>query len=143
MSKTHQLSGHRLYHVWQGAKNRCYNPNEPRFADYGGRGIVVCASWRDDFPKFLRWALRHGWEPELQMDRRNNDGNYSPRNCRFVTVRVNSQNKRTTRLTPELVAKVKSLLRANTPGKNISVECGISAVALYQIKIGRTWSNIP
>jgi hypothetical protein len=84
---------HPLYWVWANLKQRCSNPNHPEYRNYGGRGIKVCDQWRDA-ASFLVWAGSAGWEPGLQIDRIDNDGDYEPDNCRFVTAKVNANNRR-------------------------------------------------
>jgi len=86
----------KLYNVWQHMKNRCMNPRNPQFRHYGGRGITVCQEWGDDYSVFRAWALTNGYAPKLQIDRTNNDGNYEPNNCRWVTALENTSNRRTT-----------------------------------------------
>lgn len=72
-------------------KNRCYNPAYPLFARYGGRGIVVCPSWRDDFARFLAdMGPRPG--PGFSLDRIDNDENYEPKNCRWADAKTQSRN---------------------------------------------------
>jgi len=85
---------HPLYEVWSGMKRRCYNPNKLSYKNYGGRGIIVCDEWRGSANTFINWALVNGWKEGLQIDRRDNDGNYCPENCRFVTPRKNILNQR-------------------------------------------------
>lgn len=94
VSYVHGFHKHPLYQVWQNFKQRCCNPKNPGYKHYGGRGIKVCASWMNDPEKFMKWGLANGWEKGLVIDRENNDGNYSPRNCRFVTWKVSSNNQR-------------------------------------------------
>ena len=86
-----------LFNTWQTMKGRCENPNRPKFKDYGGRGIKVCKEWHEA-SSFILWALSHGYEKGLQLDRINNDGDYCPENCRFVTPKQNSRNKRNSRM---------------------------------------------
>jgi hypothetical protein len=93
-TKTHGYSKHKVYKLWFEILRRCYNPKCIRYKDYGGRGIEVCKSWRRNQMAFVKWALNHGWEKGLQIDRRNNNGNYTPRNCRFVTPKVQAMNRR-------------------------------------------------
>lgn len=85
-----------LFNVWQTMKERCENPNRQKYKDYGGRGIKVCSEWREA-SNFILWALNNGYEKGLQLDRIDNDGDYCPDNCRFVTPRENSRNRRNTK----------------------------------------------
>ena len=95
---THGESKTRLFNIWTGIVERCYSPSfGPGYAAYGGRGIQMCNAWRDSFVVFRDWALAHGYESSLVIDRIDNDGNYEPSNCRWVTIRQNSQNTRRSR----------------------------------------------
>lgn len=89
----------RLYKVWANMKARCHNPNHTSFSDYGGRGIKVCSEW-DDYSAFRDWALANGYNAnanygECTIDRINNDGDYTPDNCRWVDMSVQRTNTRT------------------------------------------------
>lgn len=84
-----------LYSVWNGIKQRCLNKNNKAYKYYGGRGISVCQEWIDDFEAFNTWSINNGWKPKLHLDRKENDGDYCPNNCRFVTPKVNQNNRRT------------------------------------------------
>jgi hypothetical protein len=83
-----------LYDVHHHMINRCYNPNDIGYRYYGERGISVCFLWRSNLLAFIKWARSNGWKRGLVIDRINNDGNYEPTNCRFVTPEVNSNNRR-------------------------------------------------
>lgn len=91
---THGLHGHKLYDVWAGMKQRCCNPKQKDYPNYGGRGITVCEEWQASFESFAVWAFAHGYQDGLQIDRIDNDGNYEPTNCHFVTCSENSRNRR-------------------------------------------------
>lgn len=91
---THGYAHHPLYKRWVQMRQRCNDPNHPSFANYGGRGIKVCTEWEDNAAVFIEWALSNGWEPNLQLDRRDNNKGYSPDNCRFVTQADNLRNRR-------------------------------------------------
>src|SRR6185436_5974652 len=66
----------RLYTIWCGIKDRCTNPNEKWFHNYGGRGIVVCVEWMTNFVPFREWALANGYRDNLTIERIDNDGPY-------------------------------------------------------------------
>ena len=92
----------RLYMVWCGMKERCYSSKHNRYKDYGGRGITVCEEWRNDYAVFRDWAMANGYDSEAPrgactIDRINVDGNYCPENCRWVTMSIQSKNKRSSR----------------------------------------------
>ena len=93
----HGLSKHKLWQVWQGMKKRCYNSNCKAFPNYGSRGIRVCIKWKGNVKSFYNWAMANGWKEGLEIDRIDNDGNYHPDNCRFVTRKVNCNNQRKVR----------------------------------------------
>lgn len=89
----HGMSKTRLYNEWTGMKDRCYNPNCEFYSYYGGKGISICNDWKDDFVKFRDWALQHGYSDSLTIDRINNDKDYCPENCRWVTSKIQANNR--------------------------------------------------
>ncbi|MBT1162098.1 hypothetical protein [Bifidobacterium sp. SO1] len=83
----------RLYQIWNKMNVRCSNPKAQYYSSYGGRGISVCDEWKQWEP-FRDWALDHGYTDDLTIDRINNEHDYTPENCRWVTPMENSNNKR-------------------------------------------------
>lgn len=86
----------RTFIIWSGMKARCLNPRATSYPNYGGRGIAICDEWLS-FENFHKWAMLHGYADDLQIDRIDNDGDYTPENCRFVTRKENSRNTRRSR----------------------------------------------
>lgn len=91
----HNLCNHPLYNTWRDMRHRCYNKNLRNFHRYGGRGITVCKEWQKDFNTFYNWAMSNGWKQGLTLERINNNGNYEPTNCCFVTRKQQAQNRST------------------------------------------------
>ena len=103
INRTHDLSyKSHLYGVWKSMKDRCYREKCKSYKNYGGRGITICDEWRNDYKAFYDWAMKNGYKEEqtrggvniLSIDRIDNDGNYEPSNCRWVTADVQAKNKR-------------------------------------------------
>lgn len=78
----------RLYTIWCGMRQRCNNEHREAYALYGGKGVKVCEEW-NDFRVFREWALTHGYNDTLSIDRINHNGNYCPDNCRWITLSEN------------------------------------------------------
>jgi hypothetical protein len=107
-SKTHKKHGEyntSLYSVWRSMLNRCFNKNVKSFVDYGNRGITVCREWLEYEP-FSQWAKRNGYKKTLTIERIDNNGDYEPANCKFISKAAQANNKRNNRF---LLFKGKSL----------------------------------
>jgi len=83
----------RLYSIWRSMISRCYFPSATEYEYYGGRGITVCNEWHNDYSVFRNWAINNGYSDKLTIDRIDNNGNYDPINCRWVTMKTQMNNK--------------------------------------------------
>lgn len=85
--------GTRLYSIYMNMKSRCYYDKNPRFKNYGARGIKICCEWLEDYLTFKAWALNCGYLNNLTLDRIDVNGNYEPDNCRWVSNKYQQNNK--------------------------------------------------
>lgn len=129
----HGLTNHPLYSTWREMKKRCTNPKHKAFSNYGGRGILVCERWMS-LNNFVE-DMGAKPSPIHELDRENNDGNYEPGNCRWVTKSVQSRNKRTNHRI-EFLGKTKCLA-------DWSRDLGIGRGAIsYRLSKGDSFSQI-
>lgn len=95
----HGLYNTRIYKIWVGMIDRCYNPNCSHYQNYGGRGIKICSEWynpnnplsADNLRNFWNWAIMNGYRDDLSIDRNNVDGDYCPENCSWESA-INQMN---------------------------------------------------
>lgn len=92
MRRTHGMSHTRLHNIWLTMRRRCEKPNCSTYHKYGAKGIRVCQVW-SEFEPFCDWALSNGYADDLTIDRINPHGNYTPENCRWVTQKVQQNNR--------------------------------------------------
>ncbi len=125
-NKKHGLSLNRFYSIWYAIKRRCYNSEYKAFADYGGRGIIVCEEWLD-VVKFIEWCESTcPNEKGISLDRIDNDKGYSPENCRWTDVSTQNINQRMRRTNTSgyvgihwVESKLKWVSRINVEKKRI------------------------
>lgn len=92
----HRMWRSSIYKVWSMMKSRCANTNNPSYKNYGARGISVYPPWINDFIIFYEWAIENGYKDnsKMELNRKDNDKDYSPMNCEFTTHSINNQNTR-------------------------------------------------
>lgn len=95
---THNLSTTSLYSKYDNIKQRCYNVTNKDYKYYGARDIKMCDEWRNNFKVFYDWSMANGYADDLTIDRIDNDSDYCPENCRWVTRAIQAKNRRTTKL---------------------------------------------
>ena len=124
------MAGTRTYNIWEGIKERCLNHKRKEYKNYGGRGISICAAWH----KFEHFYADMGEAPDgLCIDRKDNDGDYCPENCHWVTHKENNSNHR---------RNVK--LTINDETKTISQWClhyGVNSSTAF-VRILRGWDKV-
>lgn len=96
MAKSRELK--KIHLAYKNMKDRCYNTANSAYGNYGGRGILVEEPWFSSRDEFTEWALSNGHSMELSLDRIDNDGNYSPDNCRWATTEEQLSNRRVNRI---------------------------------------------
>ncbi len=140
----YRRSSNPLYVAWKNMRQRCFNPGNPRYDRYGARGITVCARWES----FELFVSDMGVKPfaTAQIDRINNDGDYSPENCRWASPTENIRNSASTKITPAMAEQIKTAF-ATQGGSNRGIsaalekELGVAAATLRDISYGRTWAT--
>lgn len=88
----------RLYFIFNQMKQRCYNPKNKRYKNYGGRGIKICDEWLNNPNLFFEWALANGYNYTLTIDRIDCNKGYEPNNCRWVTQKFQQNNRTNNRI---------------------------------------------
>ena len=97
-NRVHGDTNARLYKIFQGMKDRCYNPNNKDYARYGGRGIKLCDEWKNNYIAFKEWAINNGYRGTLTIERKDFDQNYCPENCEWITMEQQQRNKSSNRV---------------------------------------------
>lgn len=128
------------YHIWADIKQRCNNPNRSKdYKYYGGRGIKVCDSWLNSFTKFFAdmGKLPKGY----QIDRIDNNGDYEPKNCHWVTPTEQARNKSNIVLSLEIAKNIREMRRAGLRICEIAKKTGQKRHSVYYV-INGGWSNV-
>jgi hypothetical protein len=132
----HGESHTRLHNTWLGMKGRCYNPKHPKYPRYGARGITVCQRWM----AYENFAMDMQEPPvgKFSIGRIDNDGPYSPENCRWETPKQQARNQHTTKLSEAAVARIRAI--RGLSGSQMAVAFGVSKTTINRVRKGLTWT---
>ena len=138
ITRKHGMHSEKIYFIYNGMKQRCYNPNNGHYKDYGGRGIKICDEWlgENGFINFYEWAIKNGYnkektKKEQSIDRIDVNGNYEPSNCRWADSVQQGNNQRKT---------IKVIYRGREYTlRELSDMCGINRNILYGRIVKRNW----
>jgi hypothetical protein len=120
-------------------KDRCYRISHKKYHRYGLRGIKICDEWRNDFAAFRAWANVNGYNDTLTIDRIDNDGDYSPTNCKWSDFVQQNRNRSTTMLTKDKAISIALFLKTGKKLREAAEKYGISISHAWQIKNGTRW----
>lgn len=127
----------RMYEIWKTMRARCRYVKHVSYKNYGERGIKVCKEWDESFVAFYQWAIINGYKDDLEIDRKNNDGNYEPENCRWVTSKDNSRNtRRNKKMNCEKATEIRN---STLQTRELSEFYGVSMDVIRSIKNGKSW----
>ena len=137
--KTHGLTDTPTYKVWQAMHQRCSNENCASYSDYGGRGIAVCPEWQA-FENFVRdMGMK---PPGATIDRIDNSRGYEKANCRWSSPDLQNQNRRSSRLNPDLVREVRRRIASGERTRSVARSLDIPESTISMVANRHTWKNI-
>jgi|SRR3972149_2848929 len=143
MNFQHGETNTKLYHLWTSIKQRCLNPKNTIYKYYGGRGITICPEWANDYIVFRDWTLDNGYKEGLEIDRRNNDGNYEPSNCHFVTRQINGRNRKYCKINTQIANEIRYLgASGNYKQKDLAIKYSVGEMTISNIINNKSWKNL-
>ena len=133
-------TGTRLYKIWDGIKQRSLNLKNKDYPNYGGRGITICQEWVNDYTKFRNWALNNGYQEGLTIDRINNNGNYEPTNCQWLTSKENTRKRSSTKVSLEISNEIRSLYNSGYyTQKELGIKYSVDQQLISMIINNKIW----
>ena len=128
-----------LFSVWASMKQRCLDQSHHSYNRYGGRGISVCSEWITSLNAFTTWANANGFKLGLQLDRIDNDGDYSPSNCQWLTPKENSRKSTATKLNADSVKQIRDLRENGMRQQELALMFGVTQSSISNICRGKSW----
>lgn len=130
------------YSTWECMKARCYNPKNKKYHRYGGRGIIVCPQWKNDFKKFLSDMGKKPFK-KAQIDRKDNNKSYYPENCHWTSNTVNSQNTCRTKLTFKKAQNIRSIYKEGiVTSRALGKMFDVNKSLILDIVHNRKWKDL-
>lgn len=134
------IKSKRLYECWVNMKTRCGNKNNAKWPRYGGRGISVCDEWKSFLP-FQTWAYENGYDEALTIDRIDNDGNYEPENCQWLSIKDNCRKTSRTKITTQIAWSIREISKAGgRTDAEVANMFGCHYKTVYNVRNGIQWS---
>lgn len=138
--RTHCESGTALYAIWMSMRQRCRNAKNKDYKYYGGKGVSICGDW-NTYLGFKGWASSSGYRKGLEIDRRDNDGDYSPDNCRFITHTENIRNSSHTKLNWDKVCDIRMIrLHKGWSYEKLGATFNVTKQTIWAIIKNKIWS---
>lgn len=129
----------RLMQVYKHMRSRCYNVNNKDYHNYGGKGITICAEWKDKPDIFCKWALENGYKENLTIDRIDSNKSYAPLNCRWADSKTQGRNTSRNVLTMELAESIRKDRLTMTYQKLVD-KYKVSRSTIYLVVKNLTWT---
>ena len=131
----------RLYQTWAGMKSRCFNPKNKKYKYYGGRDITIYEKWKSDYTVFREWALANGYKDNLTIDRIDNNGDYNPDNCQWIS-KANNNRKASEKFTIGEVVEIRKIINyGKYTRKRIAKAYNVSPGTINNIANNKTYQE--
>jgi hypothetical protein len=141
-NKIHGQTPESLYRRWVTMKNKCCNPNNNWFKDYGGKGIRVCDEWCESFEPFRDWALANGYNERLDLSRKDINSDFTPENCCFTKPIVTIEKRSTSKLNRQKAQEIRRLYDEGALSQEqLAKIYGVTPSTISRIICGKAWKE--
>jgi len=129
------------YRTWQSMKNRCYNPNERSYKDYGAKGIEVCPQWLNDFQQFYE-DMGPAPSPQHSIERIDFKSNYEPSNCIWLETKYQAHNRSNNTLNEDLVRYIRQQRDRGVRQCDVARELNLNPSSVGKIYRNEQWMHV-